>query len=74
MALVMHGFPATFKSGTPFAILYREDAHVPLANQLEGLWECRELLQRSLGRNPGRKRISLFSKHHRMHFVEMFQT
>jgi len=56
-----------------YVVPYHEDAHVLLPNRLECLWEYRELLQRGLGRSPGRKRISVLFKHHRMYLVKMFQ-
>ena len=37
-----------------------------------GVWERRELPQRGPGQSPGRKRISVLSKRHRMPLVEMF--
>jgi len=39
---------------------------LPLPNRLGGLRECPEILQRSPGQSPGRKRISVFSVCHRL--------
>ena len=45
---------------------------LPLRNRLGGLGERRELPQRGPGRSPGRKRISVLFKRHRIPLVEIF--